>query len=281
MKLAARLFVGSLTLAALGVTGTLPAGCITEDGGTTTGKRIRLDVKVAGSAEAKQPFTTAQGWNVALTKVVVSTGALYFYDGATIFSFNAPRGLPRKKSPGEKLHDLFAVKSAFAHPGHYVPGNAKGELLAPSSVDLRSETIIGTGDGVSGITRSATFSFQSPPSGPLAGELGSHVAVLEGTATKGAESRVFRAEVDDADVFNTNNRPQIEGCPFADADMQSDGIVTVTVKISLWFDQVDFDTAPKSSDGKPVLLPKSSIPMNGITRGMKAGLGYSFVYAPR
>jgi hypothetical protein len=276
MKLLARLIVGSLTIASLGLAGVLPSACSSEDGGTT-GKRIALAVKVTGAAEATKPFTNAQGWNITLTKAVVSTGALYFYDGATIFSLNEPQ--PR--SPGKLLRDAFAVKTAFAHPGHYVPGNAKGELLAPSSADLRGETILGNGNGVSGITRSATFSFQSPAAGALAGELGSHVAVIEGTGTKGTETRVFRAEVDADDVYNTNGQPQIEGCPFAETDMQSDGTVTITVKVALWFDQVELDTAPPSPDGKPTTLVKDSIPMRGLTRGMKAGLGYSFAYAPR
>ena len=277
MKLLARLVVGTLTIASLGSAGVLSSACGADDGGTTTGKRIALTVKVAGASEATQAFTNAQGWSITLTKAVVSTGALYFYDGATIFSSNDPR--PR--SPGQFLHDALAIKSAFAHPGHYVPGNAKGELLSPSSADLRGETILGNGNGVSGITRSATFSFQSPPAGALAGELAGHVAVLEGTGVKGTETRVFRAEVDAADVVNTNNQPQVEGCPFAETDMQSDGTVTITVKIAQWFDQVELDDAPKSLDGKPATLVKESIPMRGLIRGMKAGLAYSFAYAPR
>ncbi len=278
MTLPLRLFSVSLAIASLGVVSALPTACSSEDSGTTTGRRIKLDVKIAASPDATQPFTNGLGWNITLTKAVVSTGALYFYDGATIFSWSTPR---RNKSPGEQVRDIFGVKSAFAHPGHYVAGTAKGELLAPSSADLRGGSFLGTGDGVSGITRSATFSFQSPAAGPLAAELGAHVAVVEGTASKGAETRVFRAEVDAADVVNTKNLPQIEGCPFTEVDMQTDGIVTITIKVSQWFDQVDFDTAPTSADGKPALQAKDSLSFRGLNRGMKAGLAYSFTYAPR
>ncbi|MBX3193066.1 MAG: hypothetical protein KF819_39140 [Labilithrix sp.] len=268
MKLA-RIVFTSLTVLSFFAAGSLPA-CSSEEGGTT-GKRITLAVKVAGAPETTQAFTNAMGWNITLSKAVVSTGALYFYDGATIFSRNAPRA--------PSWRDTFGIKSAFAHPGHYVPGNARGELLAPSSVDLRTETVIGDANGVSGMTRSATFSFQAPPAGPLAGELTPFVAVFEGTATKGAETRIFRAEVDAAEVMNTKNAPAIEGCPFTETDMQSDGTVTVTIKVGLWFDQVELDAVPASTDGKPVLIG-AGVTKNGLTRGMKAGLGYQFAYAP-
>lgn len=275
MKLKQRIAVMSLAPVLLAFAAALPMACSSEEEGTT-GKRISLAVKVTGSPEARQAFTNAAGWNITLSKALVSTGALYFYDGATIFSTNAPR----RPTPAERVREALGIKLAFAHPGHYVPGNARGELLAPSSADLRSETVIGNASGISGITRSATFSFQSPAAGPLASDLGAHVVVLEGTATKGAEMRIFRAEIDAADVFNTNGAPAIEGCPFAEVDMQSDGTVTVTVKIGQWFDQVELDGVPASTDGKPVLVPPG-VAKNGLTRGMKAGLGYQFAYAPR
>lgn len=279
MTLRVKLLVGSLTLGLLATTIALTSACGEGESGTS-GKRIALTMQLAASPEATAPFTNAQGWSITLTKAVVATGALYLYDGATIFSLNAPPA-PRRQTPLEELRDALSVRSAFAHPGHYVPGNAKGEMLTPSSADLRTLTVLGDGNGVSGVTRSASFSFQSPAAGPLAGELGTHVAVLEGTGTKGAETRVFRAEVDAEDVFNTNNKPTVEGCPFAETDMESDGTVTVTVKVALWFDQVELDVVPKSTDGKPVTLAKDGIPLRGLTRGMKAGLGYAFAYAPK
>ena len=64
------------------------------------------------------------------------------------------------------------MKSAFAHPGHYVPGNAKGEMLTAYSADLLAGGMLGTGDGVTGLVRSATFSYATPATGPAAAELG-------------------------------------------------------------------------------------------------------------
>jgi len=265
-------------IAALGLVATLPSACSSsDDSGGTTGKRISLGVKVVGSPEAKAPFNNSQGWSITLSKALIATGALYYYDGATIFSLNNPP----PKSRGQQLWEALVEKSAFAHPGHYIPGNAKGEYLTPSSADLRTETVLGQGDGVSGPVRSATFSFQSPAVGTFAAELGSHVVVLEGTATKGAETRVFRAELDPADVVNTKNATAVEGCPFTEADMQADGMVTVTIKIAQWFDQVEFDAIPSSTDGKPVAIPASAIGRNELVRGVKEGLGYSFSYVPK
>jgi hypothetical protein len=262
------------SLAALAL---VASGCSSSDGSGTSGKRVQLDVKITGGPEMKQAFTNAQGWSIALSKVELSTGALYFYEGATIFSWAPP-----KKTPRDRAWEALGVRTAWAHPGHYVPGEARGEMLTATSVDLKAgDAALGAGDGVSGLTRSATFTFQSPPTGPQAASLAGHVAVVEGTATKGGETRVFRAEIDAADVANTKGAPQVEGCPFAEADMQRDGTVTLAVKAPLWFDQVEFDSVPKSADGKPVLVPATSIARNQLVRGMKAGDAYAFSYAPR
>jgi hypothetical protein len=251
------------------VVGTGPLGCSDDGGSGTTGRRVSLDVKIAASPESKQ-FTNAKGWSVTLTKAVVATGAFYFYDGETLFAGNAPRG-----RSGWGL-----INTALAHPGHYVPGNAKGEMLTPSSADLLAGGTLGNGDGVTGLVRSATFSYGSPPAGPLASELGASLIVLEGTATKDAESRIFRAEIDAEELKDTKGFTQIEGCPFAATDMQSDGTVAITVKLPMWFDQVDFNDEPKSIDGKPVLLP-AGLARNQLVRGTKAGLAYTFAFQSR
>lgn len=271
MNRVASLHLVTLTLA-------LAAGaCSSSSESGTSGKRVVLDVKITGGPEMKQSFTNSQGWSISLSKVEISTGALYFFEGATIFSWAPP-----PKTPRDRVWEAVGVRSAWAHPGHYVPGEARGQMLTPSAVDLKAgDAVLGAGDGVSGLTRSATFTFQSPPQGPAAASLAGHVAVVEGTATKGAETRVFRAEIDAADVTNTKNATQVEGCPFTEVDMQRDGTVTLALKMPLWFDQVEFDSIPKSADGKPVLIPAAAIARNELVRGMKAGEAYTFTYAPR
>ncbi|MBX3213029.1 MAG: hypothetical protein KF850_13410 [Labilithrix sp.] len=267
MKSLLRLATCSIVAGVLLVLGTGPLAC-SDEGSGTTGRRIALDVAISASPESRG-FTNAKGWNVSLTKAAVATGAFYFYDGETMFAGAPPRGVQRG-----------FVRSAFAHPGHYVPGNAKGEMLASSSADLLAGGLLGRGDGVTGVVRSATFGFGAPAAGPLAAELGTSVIVLEGTATKGAESRVFRVEIAPNEVTDTRGRTQIEGCPFAITDMQGDGTVTITVKLPMWFDQVAFDDVPAGAAGEPALLP-DGLARNQLVRGVKGGLAYSFAYAPR
>ncbi len=242
----------------------------------TTGRRIVLETKITAGAEATKAFTNSQGWSVSLNKLVLSTGPFYYFDGATIFS----RTFPVKKSPLDRVEEWMGIRVAYAHPGHYIAGNARGQMLIPSSVDLRAgDSDLARGEGVTGIVRSATFSYSTPATGPLASELGVHVAVIEGTATKGGDSRSFRAEIEASDLANTKNALAIEGCPFNEADMQADGTVTVNIKLPLWFDQVEFDSVPQSTDGKPVVIPASAIARNELVRGMKAGDGYVFSYS--
>lgn len=259
MKLAVGLF--ALTLIA----------CTSDS--ETSGKRITLEAKIGVTPESKE-FTNAAGWKVKMTKAVVAIGALYYYDGETIFASHAP-------SPGRfKLSDILGIKTAYAHPGHYIPGNAKGEMLTPTSADLLAGANLGTGNGVSGMVRSATFAFDSPPKGPFAGALGTSAIVLEGSAEKGAEVRIFRAEISIEETKGADGKPEVEGCPFTPVDMQADGVVSAMVHLPLWFDRVDFEAEPKSVDGKPVLMPQG-LARNQLVRGTKAGLGYQFSYAPR
>lgn len=259
-----------VALAALG-----PGACSESSGDTTGGKRIALKTKVSAGPEATAPFANARGWTINLTKATLSTGAFYYYEGAPIFS----RSEPPKMTPRRVFAGLFGVRTAHAHPGHYVAGEARGQMTQSHSVDLRAgEGALPEGEGVTGVTRSATFSFSAPAVGPMAPELGAHVIVLEGTATKGAETRVFRAEIDPPDVLH-DDQLIVEGCAFDEADIQADGTVTVNVKLPLWFDQVDFAELAPSPDGKPVLMEGATVARNQLVRGVKVGSAYAFSYS--
>lgn len=247
-------------------------GC--SDGATTdatTGKRITFTMTVS---PVKKTFTTKVGWDVTLTKAMIATGAFYFFDGDTLFASTAPRFRP-VLSP---LELLLRPAIAHAHPGHYVPGNAKGEMLTATSVDLLAgDARLGDGQGVSGSFRSATFTFGAPPAGPLAGELGGNVIVLEGTAKKGTEERTFRAEVKADELTDAKNKPQIEGCPFTEADVQGNGNVAVTIDADAWLDQVEFELLPK--DGAPAKLV--DVTQSELTRSIRGGDRYRFSFAPK
>ena len=61
---------------------------------------------------------------------VISTGALYYYDGEPAFT-------AVRTTPLERLWAIISpISTAYAHPGHYVSGNAMGQVLEPFSVDL-------------------------------------------------------------------------------------------------------------------------------------------------
>jgi len=244
-----------------------PIACSDGEGSGTTGRRVALDVQIAASPESKQ-FTNAKGWSISLTKAAVSTGAFYFYDGEPLFAGGVPR-------PSRGL-----VKAAYAHPGHYVAGNAKGEMLTPSSADLLAGAALGSGHGVTGMVRSATFAYSTPATGPVAAELGASVVVLEGSATKDTETRIFRAEIAADELKDARGDLAIEGCPFATTDMQDDGTVTITIDLPMWMQQVDLTEVPASADGKPVLL-SSGIARNQLVRAVKGGLSYRFAFTPR
>lgn len=231
----------------------LIAGACGEGSGTT-GERITLEVRISASDDSRS-FVNAKGWRVEVGEARVGIGALYFYDGDTIFA------------RGPSL-----VRSAHAHPGHYVPGTARGELLSASSADLLAGTTrLGIGDGITGPVRSGTFSFASS-------EPGASVIVLDGTATKDVEVRRFRAEIGLSEMNDASGAPQIEGCQFTEADMKSDGVVAITIGLPLWFDQVDFTAVPKSADGAPVTLP-DGLARNQLLRGTRAGIAYRFTYS--
>jgi len=245
----ARLAAAAVTMTLATVLGG-PVGCDGGDEGTT-GRRLSHEVRIT-SSDARQAFTNAHGWSITLSRADLAVGALYFFDGATIVT---------RSSAGE----WSLVRSAFAHPGHYVPGEARGELLGGGAVDLRVDARLGVARGVSGIARSATFSYRGS-TGTAA--LGGHAVVLEGTAARDGAVRPFRFELDPDDVVGADGRADVEGCPFAEVDLQADGVVTVDVQVSRWLDQADF--------GGPVAEVRRA-----VTRGTRTGLAYRFSYAAR
>jgi hypothetical protein len=240
-------------------------------GGTesTAGKRVTLGAR----AEAESlSFANGYGWNVQVERALVSIGPLRYFEGAVV-----ARREPRRLDP---LKRWLSVPPAHAHPGHYEEGGTVGEMLVPASVDLAlGPTDLASGAGISGTALSARFSFQSPPEGEHAAELGTQVVIVEGVATRGAESRPFRASAGIEDVLESGV-PAVVGCELTNGAVQSDGVVTLDVRLSVWLDQVDFALVPASSDGSRVELDRSENPHKAFVRGLKKAAAYSFSYAP-
>lgn len=246
------------------------SGCSGEE--STAGKRLTHRTEITAGAEAAGGFTNAFGWSITVSRAAVSVGALYYFDGAPVTAMREPRLLDRLSR--------WLIPEAHAHPGHYQPGNALGEMLEATSVDLAAGPAeLAASSAVSGIYRSARIDFLSPAAGPLAGELGQAVVVVEGVAEQAGASRPFRAEGAIADVVDSDGEAAVAGCVFEEADVQEDGAVTVRILPSVWLDQIDFAEVPESTDGQPVLLEPGTIPHRAFARGLKKGTAYVFSYS--
>jgi len=241
----------------------------------TSGARVALATRVT-LADGALSFETAQGWSVTLTRAVISTGPFYYFDGAP----------PLVRLEGQPLWQraaaVLGVRRAFAHPGHYEAGEALGQMLDPWSVDLLAGPAdLPMGEGVTGLYRSASFSFTSPPEGPMAGELASHAAVVEGLAERAGEApRRFRAIADLADVERSAANGYVDGCQFDELDVEGDGLVTVAITPKVWFDLVDFsELAPTADDSAPE-FPLDSQPKIAFSLGLAQLSAYEFSFAP-
>ncbi|WP_437808024.1 hypothetical protein [Sorangium sp. So ce1078] len=259
----------------------LAAGCGAGGGDSTAGKRLTLATEVAADAASVEPFTNALGWTITLSKAHLSVGPLYYFEGAP---FTALRAAPGRGGAPSLLDRLarWAVPEAHAHPGHYQAGEARGQMAQPASVDLlQGTTALADADAVSGVVRSARFTFGAPPVGPFAAELDGHVVALEGRAEKGDAARVFRARALAADVVSdVTGEPAVEGCVFEEVHLDGPGVVTLVVKPAVWLDQVDFEEVAEREDGAPADLEAESQARRGFVRGLKKGTAYALSFAP-
>lgn len=260
--------IAALALALGHVTIGAALGACDVEPQTTTGKHVVLHTEAAlgGSPD----FTNAFSWVIHVDKALVSIGPFYYFSGAPIVTAaNAP----------SKSFDPFAIKHAYAHPGHYVPGDTLGEMLEATSFDLLAGlTPLADGEGITGVYRSTQFHWQAPPSGPAAAELGANVVLIEGTAKKDALTKHFRLVGGMSDVLDPEALPQVDGCTFTEFDVQSDGKVTAKIWPSVWLDQAEFDEVPDSTDGKPVDVPADDRAAKAFVRGLKKGQAYTFEF---
>lgn len=265
------------TLTVLGSLGALAmALCIEACGADseTSGRRVVLDTRVELASDAAA-FTTGAGWRVTLTRAVISTGAFYYFDGAPPLVQLEPQ--PRRQF----ALDVLGLGSAVAHPGHYQQGNAVGQMLEPWSVDLLAGPAeLPLGDGVTGVYRSARFSFASPVVGPMASELDAHAALAEGIAERaGEEPRRFRAIADLADIERSAAQGHVDGCEFHELDVEDAGVVTLSVNPKVWFDLVDFSELGPMLDDTPLEFPVGSQPKIAFAQGLAQLSAYEFTYS--
>lgn len=255
--------------------GTGVQACSSDGKDSTGGKLVVLHTRLSVDDVAQNTFTTSVGWNVTLTAARVSAGPFYYFDGAP------PLVLQDQQRHWRFAAQLLGLGVAHAHPGHYQAGNAMGQMLESTSVDLlRGAVALPDGDGVSGIYRSARFTFATP-SGEGASALDGHVAFATGKAEKGDQARFFHAFADLAMIEKSATLGRIEGCEFAEADVEADGTVSVTVNPKIWFDLVDFTQAEAGTADAPVDLPDGSQPQRAFVLGTTQLSAYKFSYSKR
>jgi hypothetical protein len=244
--------------------------------GDTSGQRIVLDTRVELAPNA-QTFTTALGWDVTLSRVLVSTGPFYYFDGAPPL---VRRGRPHEWRWPSTLETL-GIQQAFAQPGQYKAGDALGQMLSSWSIDLLAGPAdLPAGDGVTGIYRSASFSFTSPPEGPMANAMESHAAIAEGTATRaGFPSLTFVATADLADIERSAADGYIDGCEFTELDIADGGRISVQVNPKIWFDLVDFAELTPAANAQPVEFPPDSQPKIAFALGLAQLSAYKFSFS--
>ncbi|MCS6901430.1 MAG: hypothetical protein RMJ98_16035 [Myxococcales bacterium] len=243
-------------------------------GSTTSGRRIILKTRLEVTAPG-DPFLTGLGWKVTLTKAAVATGPLYYFDGAPPFAA-APRQLRRGV-----LARWLGPSVAWAHPGHYVPGNARGQVLQSWSADLLAGTTeLPAGDGITGVYRSGRFSFAASSAGPAAGFLGSNVAAVEGRAEKDGMTVYFRVGTDLATLTTRAPEGRVDGCVFEEVDVQQDGTVVVQIRPSVWFNLVDFSGVAPGTVAAPTTIQPGENAHLGFLVGLAQLSAYRFRYEP-
>ncbi len=246
------------------------AACVgtDEDGDSTTGKRVTLATRAELRSGAS--FTNALGWAFTLTKVQISSGALYYFDGEPLESV--------ARAPSPSPASSFFLGVAHAHPGHYKEGNAKGEMLEAASYDLvEGPATLGTGEGVSGVFRSARFTYQSPAAGALASQMGSAVAIVEGSAAKDGVTKTFRLVALLEDVLDAEGEPVLEGCVFDEVDVEADGTVVVKIDPAVWLDQAELGGLPDGA--APAEVPRGDVVHLAFARGLKKSTACHFSFA--
>jgi len=264
--------------------------------GETGGDRVALDTRVELAPDA-QSFTTAMGWDVSLSRVLISTGPFYYFDGAPpVVQLGPQQGAPRVAPDGLRAGpqraarrargwpsplEALGLSQAFAHPGHYKAGDALGQMLDSWSIDLLAGAAeLPAGDGVTGVYRSASFSFTAPPEGPMASAMESHAAIAEGIAQReGVPPLRFLATAELGDIERTAADGYIDGCEFSELDVAQTGRVTVQINPKVWFDLVDFaELAPPAGDA-PVQFPADSQPKIAFALGLAQLSAYKFSFS--
>lgn len=218
------------------------AGC-----GVTEQTRRTFPVEVVVSVPSA-PLET--GWTVTALEGSLPLTGLRFFEGRVLVA-------QRSWNPVDLV-----ISTAHAHPGHYVPGEALGEVLSPAEVDLSKRTVLtwDTANAVTGSYGSAQLSF-----GPAG-------VRVRGTASKSDQTIRF----DTGALVLTK---PLEGIRFEHEMNAAPGTVQLEVDLAVLLSRIEFDKAltPPNVDSVVVFDP-SSVAFNGFDRGVTDSGSYRFTW---
>lgn len=220
--------------------------------------RTRIDFAVeAGALAHDGPITTVGGWTVELSTAELSVAGLYFFEGEPLFARVDRRPMH------QRLLGM-VIGTAYAHPGHYVEGEALADLLQPVTLDLLApDQRLGQANGVSGAYNSVRVVLKP------AAALDNHTARIAGTATKDGVTVRFTASL--------NLDKAIEGVAFG-ADLEaSGGKVHLAIDPAEWVRRIDFGTLDTTQE---VELQEGTQPYNAFIRGVENTAAFHFTWIP-
>jgi hypothetical protein len=249
------------------------AACSGEAKDSTGGERVVLATRVEADPKRAEEFTTGTKWTVKLASARLAIGALYYFDGKPAFVMN------ERRTPLQRLQNFF-IGTAYAHPQHYVAGNALGEMTEPSSVNLFRGANLADGNGVTGTYRSGRIVVPEEIVGPAADGLAGHVATASGVATKDGQTVHFDVSADLADIQESSPAAEIDGCVFDAVEVTGDGTVTLTVTPAVWFNLVDFSAVHGGSEQAPTEIVRGDIAHKAFVLGVSQLTAYRFKYNP-
>jgi hypothetical protein len=237
---------------------------------STGGRVVALRTQIAADAEIDDTFATATGWEVRLDNAALSLGALYYFEGEPAFVL-------RQRTLLQRVAQLLGPSVAYAHPGHYVAGQAVGQMIQGAALALASEPAqLPDGNGVTGLYRSARFVFARSEKSDAA--LKGAVASVEGTASKGERRVHFQLSASWEDVLRNASNGEVNGCVFDEADVQEDGSVQLTVRPRVWLNLVDFDEVASGSASAPTKVAAGETAQLAFAIGVVQLSAYRFSY---
>lgn len=227
-------------------------------GDDTTGRsRITVDTVVRGTNSS---LTTVTGWQVTLAEARIVLGPVRWYEGPALFGRS-------------RFERAFGLSVAYAHPGHYVAGDALADITRRRVVDLlRADgTRLDQGNGVTGLAQSAAIELR-PAEADLAdaASLRGGTLYLRGEAAR--EGRTVR--FDCAPVLNTT----VAGIR-APGNMTGSGGWDLTIDVGAWIERADFSTVPAPATPNGVVTLTEGQPFNAVTRTAPAASGFRFTWS--